>query len=264
MANQGCCRLSLLTAYRDRPSHLLVLLDWLNRVRQEEKFLDFELILIEGSSRPTVGPACRQHDWVTYHFDEMPSAFNKARLLNRAASAARGAFLMPLDVDLLPAPGVLRKHAFLAESSPACLLSGFRIQLPSFSYPGPRIPREEVWRTLDRADPGLVCEEERYPSSLLERLLDGRRYGVCPCFPSKAFRDLGGYHEGYVGWGAEDQDLVERVCNAGLSLVRCYDLLYHHMPHPLDEAGWRDEGLMAANRALYFTRRKEWTTDSHA
>jgi GT2 family glycosyltransferase len=264
MANRECYRLSLLTAYRARPSHLEILLDWLDRVRREEGFVDFELILVEGGAHPTASEASRCHAWVRNVFVEMPGAFNKARLLNRAASVARGAFLMPLDVDLLPGPGVLHKHLSLAERSPACLLSGFRIQLPDIPDRGPGAPRREVWEKLGRTDMDLICEEDRYPRSLVERLLDGRRFGVCPCLPAEAFRVLGGYHEGYVGWGAEDQDLVERADRAGLSLVRCYGLLYLHMPHRADEVGWREERLTSANRALYFARRKEWTTDPHA
>jgi N-acetylglucosaminyl-diphospho-decaprenol L-rhamnosyltransferase len=264
MANRECYQLSLLTAYRARPSHLEILLDWLDRVRREEGFVAFELILVEGSSHPSALTACRHHDWVTYRFVEMPDAFNKARLLNRAASVARGAFVMPFDVDLLPARGVLLKHISLAVRSPACLLSGFRLQLPHIPDPGAGALRKEVWRELDRADSGLVCDEDRYPGLLVGRLLDGRRFGVCPCFPAEKFLVVGGYHEGYVGWGDEDQDLVERVCQVGLSLVRCYDLLYLHMPHPTDEAGWREERLTSANRALYRSRRKEWAADCHA
>jgi GT2 family glycosyltransferase len=264
MTNQACCRLSLLTAYRARPAHLEVLLDWLNRVRQVDGFAEFELVLVEGSARPVAPTACRHHDWVKYRFVEMPDAFNKSRLLNRAATEARGAFLMPLDVDLLPGPGVLHTHLSLAERSPACLLSGFRIQLPAIPDHRRGATREEIWEQFNRTDMGLICEEDRYPRSLVERLLDGRRFGVCPCFPAEVFRAAGGYHEGYVGWGAEDQDLVERVCKAGLSLVRCYDLLYLHMPHPADEVGWREERLTSANRTLYFARRKEWAADSHA
>ena len=263
MPKPETCRLSLLTAYRNRPSHLGLLLDWLSRARQQDGFADFELILAEGDNHPTALAMCEAHGWVRYIFVEMGDLFNKSVLLNRAASVARGTFVMPLDIDLLPGRNVLSKHVSLAERSVACLLSGFRIQLPSLPDPVEWGGCAEIAKKLDRTDPSLICEEDRYATGLVERLLDRRRFGVCPCFLAERFHAAGGYHEGYVGWGAEDQDLIERICATGIYLVRCYDLLYFHMPHPAREPGWRDERLTAANRALYFSRRKSWMTDIH-
>src|SRR5437868_2636778 len=109
-AKAGSCRLSLLTAYRARPAHLKILLDWLARARHQEGFADFELVLVEGDVCPTAPKECGCPEWARFVFVEMPDLFNKALLLNRAASVAQGAFFMPLDVDLLPGKGVLHQH----------------------------------------------------------------------------------------------------------------------------------------------------------
>jgi predicted glycosyltransferase involved in capsule biosynthesis len=78
---------------------------------------------------------------------------------------------------------------------------------------------------------------------------------VCSCFPAKLFDELGGLFEGYVGWGCEDQDLIERMCLSELTLVRSYDLLYFHLPHG-HETGWREAALIAQNRKLFAERRR--------
>lgn len=248
-------RLSLLTAYRRRRSHLRVLLAWLSRLREAEGFTDFELILAEGDARPTAAAALTEgYGWVRYLHVPMPGVFHKAALLNRAAAAARGRRLVIFDVDLLPAAGVLARHLALASESPRCLVAGYRVQLPRM-LDARRLPAPAaLFNGLDVHDEWLLCQEDD-PYSVREYLVDGQRFGVCPYFPAGAFDSVGGLDEGYVGWGCEDQDLIERVCAGGLTLVRSYDLLYFHLPHGR-EAGWRDASLTAANRERYAERRR--------
>jgi hypothetical protein len=127
--------LSLLTAYRGkhRETNLRILLRWLQRIRETEGFADFELIVAEGDTAPIVREISSQHEWVRYVFTYMPHILNKSVLLNRSAEIARGAFVIPLDVDLLPAKGVLQLHVELAAASPRCLLAGYRVQVAESS-----------------------------------------------------------------------------------------------------------------------------------
>ncbi|HEX8560191.1 MAG TPA: galactosyltransferase-related protein [Pyrinomonadaceae bacterium] len=258
---RGAPRLSLLTAYRRRAAHLKVLLAWLDRLRAAERFTDFELILAEGDARPSAARRMAEgRAWVRYLHVPMSDVFHKAVLLNRAAAVARGQYRVIFDVDLLPAAGVLARHLTLASESPRCLVAGYRVQLPGM-LDARRLPAPAaLFGGLDVHDESLLCLEDD-PFSTREYLVDGQRFGVCPYFPAGVFDALGGLHEGYVGWGCEDQDLIERVCAGGLTLVRSYDLLYFHLPHGR-EPGWRDASLTAANRRRYAERRRARFTAS--
>lgn len=239
--------LSMLTAYRGRESHLRVLLPWLARVREAEGFTDFELILVEGDAGPTAARLAGEHSWVRYAHVPMTGDFNKAVLLNRGAALARGRFRVIHDVDMLPAEGVLAHQLALALASPRCLVTGYRVQLPETPpASGPLPAAEELLRKMDDEDLTLICGEDDY-GAFLKHLIARERFGVCPFYPADLFDAVGGLDEGYVGWGPEDQDFIDRICERGLTVVRAYDLLYFHMPHE-DEAGWFDQRLIAANR----------------
>ncbi len=246
--------LSLLTAYRRREAHLTILLSWLARIRAEEQFTDFELILVEGDEQATVGAHAADYDWLRYLHVPMSGPFHKTLLLNRAAQAARGAYRMMFDVDLLPVAGALTHHLSLAAASPRCLVAGYRVQLPAMFEPAAPLPTsQDIMARLDINDATLLCPEDNQ-SALRKYLLAGERFGVCPCFPAALFDAVGGVEEGFVGWGCEDQDLIERVCATGLTLVRAPDLLYFHLPHER-ERDWVDAEMTARNRLKFAARR---------
>jgi hypothetical protein len=238
--------LSLLTAYRGREHHLSVLLPWLARVREEEGFADFELILAEGDAQPTAARLAAEYPWVRYAHVPMTGNFRKAVLLNRGAALARGRFRSIHDVDMLPAEGVLALQLGLASESPRCLVTGYRVQLPEMPPAAPLPTTEELLGKMSDEDPSLICGEDDY-GGFLKHLIARESFGVCPFYPAHLFDAVGGLDEGYVGWGPEDQDFIDRICGRGVTLVRAYELLYFHMPHE-NEPGWFDQTLIAANR----------------
>jgi hypothetical protein len=258
-------RLSLLTTFRGdaRLPHLRILLRWLARIRSLEGLTDFELILVEGAARPTVEHLVAGYDWVQYRHLHMPAIFHKPLLINCGARLARGQFVMPFDVDLLPAAGVLRRHLELATAAPDFLVSGYRVQLSRMFEEVEELPSSEVlFAGLDIEDNSLLGPEDN-PRALRKYLIAGERFGVCPAFPAEAFRAVGGSNEQFVGWGSEDQDLIEAVCARGLTLVRAYDLVYFHLPHE-HEADWRDPALIAGNRQHLAERRRARLVAPHS
>ncbi len=74
--------------------------------------------------------------------------------------------------------------------------------------------------------------------------------GGCLLFARTLFERLRGYDERYRGWGAEDEDLVERAARqAPLVVDRLVKLL--HLEHPrreASEAAWRDENRARLER----------------
>ena len=117
--------ISLITAYKNRGTHLQVMLSWLQRIREEEEFTDFEWIVVEGDRSSTSRPLLEGKAWIHSFFCKMEGNFHKSRLLNMGIREARGSFLLPLDIDLLPAQGVLELHARLASGNPGVLFTGY-------------------------------------------------------------------------------------------------------------------------------------------
>lgn len=247
-------QLSLVVPYRKREAYLNLLLSRLSAIREQEGFTGFELVLVEGDEQPAARDLVDKYEWARYLHVLLPGVFNRALLANRGAAVANGEYLMVYDVDLLPADGVLSNHLALASASPASLVAGYRLQLP-WMLSEPAIP--DASRLVEESaarKQSLVCPEDSY-GALVKYLLCGEKVGVCACYPAKTFASVGGMDEGYVGWGPEDSDFMERMCNTGLALVRCYDLLYYHLPHDLEKL-WYDPALVEANRARYNEKRR--------
>jgi hypothetical protein len=252
-------QLSLLTAFRGaaRRAQLELQLRWLERIRQEEGFTNFEIIVVEGDETTLAESHVAQYEWAQYEFVPMSGLFHKGVLLNRAARLARGDFLMPFDVDLLPAEGVLPLHLELATASPRCLVAGYRLQLTQAQMPAAGFPlptSHQFISQMDIEDASLLGPEDNL-RPLRKYLINKERFGVCPCFPRHLFEAVGGNDEVFIGRGPEDQDLVEKVCASGLTLVRAYDLIYFHLYHAA-ASGWDEPNLLAANRKIYAERRQ--------
>lgn len=247
-------KLSLVTPYRRRPAYLNLLVSRLGDIRKHEGFTDFELILVEGDEEASAGHLADKYDWLRYLYVPFTGTFNRSLLINRGAAIAKGEYLLACDVDLLPADGVLSNHLALAVASPISLVAGYRLQLPEMLLE-PVIPDVNSLIAKSRAQKkSLICPEDSH-GSLLKYLLCGEKAGVCTCYPINAFISVGGLDEEFAGWGPEDQDLIERVCDTGMALVRCYDLLYYHLPHDYEKP-WYDSELIETNRARYDEKRR--------
>lgn len=227
MNNRHKPKLSLLTAYRNRQAELEFLLSYLSALRNDEGFTDFELVLVEGTERAMADSAVGQHAWVKYQHLPMENP-RRSRLLNCAAEIAEGDFLMAYKIDLLPGKGVLRHHLALASATPRCLVAGYRLRLPERPDSPHSLPAvNELIEKSISLNRSLAFAEDTKPG-LLRSLLTTERYAMGCCYPRRAFEAAGGFNEDAEG--REEQDLIERVCKAGLTLVRSYDLIYFQLP----------------------------------
>lgn len=246
--------LSLIVPVRGRAEHLSVLLAWLARERLLNGSSHWDLLLVEGAPVPRAAQATQGLDWARHIFVPQHGPFCKSQLLNRGAQLARGEFVASLDVDLLPAAGVLGRQLELARNCRACVVSGYRVMLHrqprADALPDPRELAAEAWSNGTNS---LGPEEQ--PSATLKYLLKHDRFGICPFFPREQLLAVGAWDEQYVGWGAEDQDILHRLAPT-LTTVRAHDLLYFHMPHGPDP-DWHVAELTAANRKRFFLKRNE-------
>lgn len=247
--------LTLIVPLRGRAEHLAVQLAWLARQRAQPEHAPWEVVLVEGDSASSGAEPASRFDWVRYLFVEQQGPFCKSQLLNRGLAHARGDFVTVLDVDLLPAAGVLQRQLRLARGCLECLVSGYRVMLSSQPVVEPLPAEADIAAQAWEDGTGALAPEDS-PSATLKYLLRRERFGVCPFFRRSLLLEVGGWDEAYVGWGGEDQDLIHKL-HASLTLLRGCDLLYFHMPHGAD-AGWRVPELTAANRRRFYSRKKQF------
>ncbi len=224
---------------------------WSQQILQAPTPPDWEWILVEVTATPSpqLEKLLTQH---RVHYLHLPctGVFHKTQALNLGLARAQGNFVAAFDVDLIPVGKTLERHCWLAERSPHLLLTGYRLMA--------------LTETLDGSDARAIATclaqstlgPEDQPTALRKHLLQGERFGVMPLFERDRLLALGGWDETFLGWGAEDQDLIERYLQAGLALSRCPELVYLHLHHgPAPD--WNIADLTAQNRAYYYAKQRQ-------
>lgn len=241
---QQTVRLSLITPYRDRLPHLETQLAWWQQFSCKDAV---EWIVVDLTAEPSAALARRLRERSAQYLS-MPcdGPFHKTRALNLGLAHACGKLIAAFDVDLIPLHTTLMNHCELSELSPSLLVTGYRLMAQAET-----VAIEELEAVAEAATLG----PEDQPSALRKYLLKGERFGVMPLFWRDRLQAIQGWDEAYVGWGAEDQDLIERYLADGRSLCRCPDLTYLHLNHSATE-GWNCADLTEKNRAYYYQRRR--------
>lgn len=229
-----------------RSAHLLAQADWLHarwNASASNKCWE-HIVVCDSMARDQLNSTDLGYR-PTMYVQPYEAPFPKARLLNLAATKASGRYLVPMDVDLLP----LFETEFLLRNQELfnnCVFSGYRLNCSQEALPlGKSISKREV----------ETCPEDG-SSALKTQLLAKERFGVGPIVGREVFLKTGGYDEQFRGWGAEDQDLIERVCIHQGPLVRSPDYVWLHMDHGVS-AGWNDHFLIDRNRERYAKVRAE-------
>jgi GT2 family glycosyltransferase len=145
---------------------------------------------------------------------------------NSAGRAAVGEVLVFLDMDCIPTPTLVADYARRLDECDG-LLMGEVLYLPGGATDGD-------WRSAD-FDAIAVRHSDRRgpPAEGIEPCNDYR------CFWSLNFamrRDtflgIGGFHEGYRGYGGEDTDFGKVIDTAGVPIAWIKGGLAHHQYHP--------------------------------
>lgn len=238
-------RLSLLVAYRNRLDNLQTLINWLRAYgyHDSEKI---DVILIEQSSAPEAMEICLSAG-INYACIEDDGVFHKSKLLNFALNMSASEFVTPFDVDLVPMKGTLEEHLSLASLCRSSLIAGYRV-MHSKSY----LSESDVGK-IDLSK--CVIAPEDYPTALHKQISTHECFGVLPFFDREKLLSLGGWDERFCGWGAEDQDIIERYSNSA-ALLRSSNLVYVHLNH-VDDPKWKEEPLINTNRKYYYSKHND-------
>jgi N-terminal domain of galactosyltransferase len=233
-------RLSLITPYADRWPHLLTQLDWWESIA-DQSWLDW--IIVEVTPEPSIELQKRLESHpIKYLHLPGSGPFHKTKALNLGLQQAQGEWIAAFDVDLLPIGDTLDRHFQLAQQSPHFLVTGYRLMAASAT-----IDRQ----TLDASLAAATIGPEDQPTALRKQLLKGERFGVMPLFERSRLQAIGGWDETFIGWGAEDQDVIERYLASGQAMCRVAELVYLHLQHD-DAPNWNSPALTARNRAHYY------------
>lgn len=228
-------KLSLIVTYRQRETHLKAQLEWWNNQAMQ----DIELIIVEADEQPSIWMGDAIASPITYTFLPCKGVFHKTKALNLGLSLAQGEFVAPYDVDLIPLGNTLFQHLQIAQLAPQLLVTGYRIM-------------SQVEEPI--AINSCTIAPEDMPTALWKQLIDGERFGVVPYFNRERLLKIGGWDEKFVGWGGEDQDIIERYLQTGYHLCKCPELVYLHLPHAPNQL-WTETALVEQNRKHYYYKR---------
>ncbi|MEM0980878.1 MAG: glycosyltransferase family 2 protein [Cyanobacteria bacterium P01_H01_bin.58] len=235
---------SLVTVYRRRNAHRQTLQRWWQQFWPHHP--GYEWIVIEADSHSSPGLAeALQQQHIQYHFLPNDGTLHKTRALNLGLQRAQGQYVVPFDVDLIPIGDTLVHHHHLATLSEQLLMTGYRLMSQHTDLAMPQLAEAIAKAT--------VAPEDQ-PTALRKHLLQGEKFGVMPFFRRQRLIDIQGWDEAFVGWGAEDQDLIERYLGETCSLCRSPELVYLHLHHEADPQ-WSEAATIAANRQHYYQKR---------
>lgn len=238
-------KLTLIVPYRDRKVHLKTQLLWWQQQTATDLFNCCEILLIELTATPSTWiQAALTGSNVRYLHLPCTGAFHKTKALNFGLSIATGNWIVPFDVDLIPVGTTLLHHWQIAQSARSLLITGYRLMHSA--------PTLEI-NQIDAAIAKATIAPEDMPTALYKHLTRGERFGVVPFFQRSVLEQIGGWDEQFIGWGGEDQDLIERYMSTNYTLCRCPELVYLHLHHP-PQPQWNDPELTQRNRQHYYAK----------
>jgi len=187
-----------------------------------------EVIVIEDAPAP-LGPVAEVAQW---HMRVNNGPFHRTRLLNDGmARLSTRAFVASWDADILVYPAAIA--AALAQ-----LRSGAPMVLPYdghyFDARGPL--RRQLLARPDLTDlPAAEVQAGRAAPWWRLACLHNANMGGAVMFDRNLFCDIGGYHEGFVAWGFEDDEIADRIVRLGHTHCRVAGFPLIHLSHP---RGW--------------------------
>lgn len=203
----------------------------------------------------TVPDGIRDAEVLTLHVPPGPHGLRVGAGRNAAAAAAmeEGAELLVfLDVDCLPGSELIERYTDAAAAHPDALLAGPVTYLASVQRPDvadlPFVTRPH------RARPALPAGETRMAEPGEHDLFWSLSFAITPA----TWERLGGFHDAYEGYGAEDTDLAWTARTRGVPLVWTGGADAYHQWHPVSSPPWQHLDDILRNGAAFHRRWGVW------
>lgn len=205
---------------------------WIKRLEASVKSLlpvpkGWRVCLGDFSSRARVPPELLKKYSIDHFHHPASLPFNRSWTINFAYKRFKKSqdhFLLFSDMDLVYGPEFWSDAFTLLAKSKGMLI-------PHVYY-------------LHAED--SICELS-YPQ-LHERIGRSWRrfYGGAGLLPAKLFEEVHGFDEKYVGWGAEDNDFINKIKSVGGDVIKAESLEVLHLDHP--RVGESERDLVKRNR----------------
>lgn len=258
----GGARLSVVTPFRNAPRSLRLMLDGLAGQTLERD--RWEVIVVDDASGLPLQPLLdASPPGLAVRLVSLGERRGPGGARNAGAEVATGDILVFLDSDVVAAPDVLRTHLAAHQEEGVAVVYGHRY--------------ESGWETIHRVARGDL----RPPDSPVEADFRDERLGGDPArsrapwlwsyshnlsLPRALMAEVGGFDEGFRGWGHEDIELGYRLFDhLGRSAEPFRyrrDAYGFHVPHFVHAAGNRLSGQ--ENLRHLKRRHRRWDVELYA
>ena len=203
--------ISVVTLNKGREAHLARLIEGLARDARAEGSAErmAECVVVEMGRGPaplpeTPFPLRR----VAHPSDGLPLAAAR----NAGRAAASGDILVYLDVDCIPAAGLVAGLAAAARAHDALVCGPIRY-LPAGAV-------RDGWAQAELMRVGRLHPARPFPEGgVVETTNPGLFWSLAFAVRASTWDRLGGFDEGFDGYGAEDTDLAFRAAEAGVKVL---------------------------------------------
>lgn len=236
--------ISVLTIVRNRSAHLEQLVEGLRRSDRRPD----ELVVVDMSDEPvTVGPTSFPVRIERFETVGLPLAAAR----NRAAALANHDMLVFLDVDCIPLRDCVGLLAKTLTEHDSLLCADIR-------YLGPDDARGS-WEETDLLKRGRAHPVRMFPTQgLREETNAGLFWSLAFALRRSTFTALGGFDEGFTGYGAEDTDFGFRAAAAGLKLLFVGEAIACHQYHDSYEPPVQHVADIVRNARVFQARWERW------
>ncbi len=171
-----------------------------------------------------------------------------ARNHGAAAALAGGAdIVIFLDVDCIPGPGLVDTYRGAVAAHPDAVLCGAVTYLPPAPAGGWTAPALAAARAPHAARP------DPRPGHVTE-LAPALFWSLSFALSGELWHRIGGFHEGYVGYGGEDTDFAATATRLGVPILMAGGADAFHQHHPVSDPPREHLDDIVRNSGIYRRR----------
>lgn len=170
--------------------------------------------------------------------------------ITRGNSSDRWVFL---DIDCIPSSDLLRRYTAALDAESAALHLGEVRYLPKGA-------NRDGWTESDLHDAAAIHPLAEFRGAPGEPMPHHLFWSLNFACTGATFERIGGFDEGYEGYGAEDTDFAFRARDRGIPLLAT-DALAYHQYHPTYRPPLNHFDAIIANALRFHEQWKTWPMD---